>query len=260
MTQAKTASTESYIDLHDFSIEPIDTKVFCLLKVGRKAHMESLAQGKLFCHHLSYYKKSEFQSEAFFDQHEGLLAVLQADRVKLKFSSPTIGEIEKELDPGTQMVLSVDLHSPTFCLHAIHSGEWTHKEFPEEEVWLFKEYLQVPDEMEKFRNQDEAPYVCVLNDGNAFFDRVKVASEKENLGITGDLVKYVDLVKCHGSVANHRVGFVKQSRYKNEREYRIIFRGQHLSDPFQIDLGDLRDISQLMPLQEFKEKWELGFK
>lgn len=256
-----TQNVDVYLDLHDFSLQPLETKLLCLLKVGKKEHMESLAAGNIFCHHLAHYKNSQFAAEPFFDEHEGLMAVYQADKVNLKVSSKQLGQdVEVELDPGTQFVMSGNLHSPCFCLHAMHTAEWTHKEFPEEEAYLFKEYLQVPAEMGKFKNGDDAPYVWLPTNPNEFFDKLKSACDAAGIGITGDLVKYVDLKAFNGKVAKEKIGLVKQIRHKDEREYRIIFRGKNLDNPFTLQLGDLRNISMVMPLEEFKQKWELGFK
>lgn len=61
-------------------------------------------------------------------------------------------------------------------------------------------------------------------------------------------------------VDKSKIGFIKQSSHKHEIEYRVVFRShQVLDDPFVLDIGSIRDIVQVMPLDDFRRKWKLGF-
>lgn len=253
-----------YQDLSTFSVQPVDTKILCLLKIGQKEHMENLSRGELFCHHLAHYKKPEFNDQPFYDEHEGLEHVNQPDLTyavfKFKDKDGKEREIKADLAPGSPMITSRGLRSPAFCLHAINSGDWTHREFTEEEIPMFREYLQVPAEMEKFKNGGSEPYALVFRNPNEFINRIRTACKRDGVGLSGDMVRYVDLSQYHGKVPDERIGFIKQSRHKHEREYRFIFRSSKgLSNPFRLPIGDIQDITMLMPLKEFRSSFYVNF-
>lgn len=244
--------------MSDFVQKPLETKLLCLLKVGSKEHIESLANGKIFCRHLKFYKDPSHKDKSFYDPHEGLAGIFQPE-----LSCLEIG-IENEKNTITQgsglispVLISKNLNIPAFCLHAIHTGDWTNRKFNEDEIEVFKTYLQIPDEMTKFEN-----YVMVITNAEEFFVRLKTACNKESIRILGrGLVKYADLAKVHGKIPEEFIGFIKQSKHSPEREYRFTFGGnKELPDPFdQLNIGSLKDITLVMPLKEFMSDWSIQF-
>lgn len=252
-----TTGQSKYLDLNTLALTPLDTKLLCLLKVGEQQHIESLADGKIYCRYMTYYKNPQFKDSPFYDEHEGLATVLQSDMVKLNISSSGGEKFEIGSEEGLvgSVNIAANLELPTFCLHAIHTGDWTHKQFTEAEIAVFRNYLQIPDEMFKFKN-----YVCVIMDFGKFLERLGKAIDDKGIGARHGFIRYVDLTKVHGKVSNHMLGFIKQMRHSNEREYRFIFSAKEkLSDPFMLDLGSLRDITKVMPLREFMDSFEVDF-
>lgn len=246
----------SYLDLTKLALVPLDTKLLCLLKVGAREHIEKLANGEIYCRHMNFYKDQIFKDHPFYDQYEGLAQVLQSDLIKVNIGTPDNQiELSKENGLVGSVVVSANLPNPTFCLHAIHTGDWTHRQFTESEIEVFKAYLQIPNEMFKFKDT-----IWIITDWKKFCERLEDAINKANIGIRHGFVKYVDLTKVHGKVPNNMLGFIKQMKHSDEREYRLMFFSKDKApDPFQLSLGSLRDISMVMPLKEFTEKWELGF-
>lgn len=240
-----------FSDLKEWSLKKLDTRVLCLIKVGLKEHIESLADGKIYCRHLKFYKDPQFKDEPFYDIHEGLSAVYQSSKVNLTF-----GDKKLDLDAKSQLVISHNHDFPAFCLHAMHTGHWTHRKFKEHEIRKMKEFLQIPSSMDKFQG-----HVMTIINFNVFIDRLRDACIKKGIGFDAGLVKYVDTKKVHGTVDKSKIGFIKQKSHAHEREYRVVFRANGvLDDPFVLDIGSLRDIVQIMTLEEFRKKWKLGFR
>lgn len=142
-----------------------------------------------------------------------------------------------------------------FCLHAIHTGEWTDRTVGEEELLAFKKYIDLPPTMDAF-----GTHVWIIRNGDEFLARVRAACRR--LGISGrsDLVSYVDEGTTHGRVPPHLIGFTKMRRFAPEREYRLIFdSSEPLEDPFEIDVGSLEDISMIVALDEFRNAVDFAF-
>lgn len=239
---------------------PIDepkTKLLCLLKVGKKEHMEGLRDGKIYCKPLTYYKTIEEDPKPFNDKHEGLSGVLQASRIKMVLRPK--GKPEVILDSASglidQIYISKNFPSPAFCLHAIHTGEWTDRHFTNAEKQAFIDHLQVSDEMKKFGD-----HVWVLTNHTVFQERLLEVCKKQKIYVRGGFVLYVDPSQVHGFFEDMYVGFIKSNSFSDEREFRYIFESDKpFNDPFVLDVGSLAGASTVIPLDEFKKTWEIDF-
>lgn len=122
------------------------TNILCLLKVGLEEHLKQLVDGRIRCRSLSYYKSIEESGRAHFDENEGIAGIYQASRMKMIFGSEEVGEFEISSETGLvgQVLLSRNYDDPVFCLHAIHTGEWT-RDFSEEEIPAFQRYLEMDE-------------------------------------------------------------------------------------------------------------------
>ncbi len=142
-----------------------------------------------------------------------------------------------------------------FCVHAIHTGEWTDRRFGEEELDAFSSYLQVPESMNKF-----GTHVWVITNGDEFVKRLRDAAARQNVRVFGSLVKYVDPSRVHGGIPREMAPFVKRDAFKDEREYRFVFSStRQLPDPFVLDVGQLADISVVANIEELRRDWRIGF-
>lgn len=232
--------------------------VLCLLKIGQKEHLEQLAAGKLRFRNFSYYSSIESQGKAFFDPHEGIESVLQADRITLEFKQQNLPLFTLSQENGLtgQVLIKRKKDYPIFCFHAIHTGEWTHRTFTEKELPEFKAYLDVPNSMRAFGD-----WVWIIRDWEQFTKRIKKATRKKNLYLNGNLVKYISFLELHGDINHEHKFLVKNKIYEAEREYRFRLESDKtLPDPFILDVGDLSDITMLMTFDEMKEGFYLDFK
>jgi hypothetical protein len=74
---------------------------------------------------------------------------------------------------------------------------------------------------------------------------------REKLGLRAQPVRYVDFAAVHGRVPPELRGFVTNAAdHADEREYRVaIDAATSLPDPYYLDVGDLSDISIIVPLK-----------
>jgi hypothetical protein len=196
---------------------PPKVAILCLLKIGQREHLEELAKGHLRFRRLSFYSEMESQEQPYHDKNEGTVGVLQAEYVKflISFGGEQV-EVSRDTGLLDQVIVQELRTRMVFCLHAIHTGEWTFREFDVDVVPEFRRSLQVPKSM-----GNHGDHAWVLTDCQQFRARLLEAVRRRNLGLQGRLVRYVDFTATHGYVPSDIRGFVKSAEYREEREYRI---------------------------------------
>lgn len=234
----------------------VETRILCLLKVGKRRHMEQLADGVLYCRKLSYYTKIEGNRQVWQDSHEGLAGIYQSNRIKIRLQPRSGSEIILSTETGLtgQIVVAANLDFHVFCLHAIHTAEWT-REFGEDELEDFKKFLSVPERMAEFGD-----HVWIITDPSKFRSQLTAACKAKNITIGHGLVQYLDPANSHGNVPRDLVGFVKMTEFSPEREFRFTFQSADpLDDPLLLDLGSLRDASMVVSLEDFRKGFQITF-
>lgn len=230
----------------------VETRLLLLVKIGQIEHLEALRQGRLWARHLEFYKQVEGPPLAHQDSQEGLRGVYQATRIEVRIEPPGQDPIILSSDNGLigQVLVSADLAVPALCLHAIHTGEWTNRQIGEAELELFRRHLEIPESMSKFGTHA----LCIYN-VQAFQRRIEKACSAQNIQLSRRFVRYVDPERIHGGIPTALTGFVKKSSFKDEREYRYLFRAaQTLPDPFILEVGSLEDITNIIPLTDFNSQ------
>lgn len=243
-------------------MDEIDTKILCLIKFGKKEHLEELSKGKIRAGSLSYYRDNDNSEKVFYDKNEGINSIFQSDQIELKIKDHKTGkEFVINSDSGLTGQVYINVHKAqnAFCLYAIHTGLWTHKEFTENEIQYFKDYITFTDHMRGFGD-----HVWVIINGNEFNDRLGKACINNALSLKGDLIRYIETSEFHGKIQPSMIGLIKDSAYQKEREYRYLFESvdpnKKLPHPLILDIGDLSDISMIMTVDDFLNKMEIKFK
>lgn len=244
-----------YQSFNEVTSKPLDNGRLLLVKVGKKIHLELLRQGKIRFKKIKKYKEAEI-SEAYSDPYEGIESILQSSEIKcvIKLASGETHEFSSE-NGLVDVRIQSGLESLVLCLHAIHTGEWTHREFTEEQIPELKAYLKISDSMKKYGD-----HIWIIQDLKQFNDRLIEAIQTLEIGVKSRFVRYVDFSSVHGTISDEQKAFVKDIRYKDEREFRYqILSQKPFGDTFTIDLGDLKDISMIMGFDEFREMFESTF-
>ena len=244
-----------YQSFSEVASKPLDTRLLFLVKVGQKEHLELLRQGKIRFQKLKIYKDAG-NSAAHSDPYEGIESILQGSETRfgIKLSSGETHEFSSE-NGFVDLRIQSCLESPVLCLHAVHTGDWTRREFPEEQIPELKSYLRIHDSMKKYGD-----HVWMIHDLKKFNDRLIETVKKLEVGVKSRFVRYVDFSTVHGTISDDQKAFVKDIKYKDEREFRYQILSQKcFEDTFTIDVGDLRDISMIMGFDEFREMFESTF-
>lgn len=241
------ARQTDFLDLEkELSTAP-KTRILALLKVGWKAHLEELARGRMRFRRLAFYSDLESKGRAHHDGNEGLAALFQSEQIRMIVKAAG-QEIEVSTETGLvgQVIVREMRERMVLCLHAIHTGKWTDKEFSEEALPEVMRDIEVPSGMGRYGD-----HAWVITNGDAFKARLRAAVKREKLGLRAQLVRYVDFAAVHGRVPSDLRGFVKNAAdHADEREYRVALdAAASLPDPYYLDVGDLSDISMIIPLQ-----------
>ena len=236
-----------------------DVKTYAIVKVGWKTHLEELIRGKLRFRALNFYRGLEQEGQRCHDPNEGIAAVYQANNIQVVFGNQDGSEARLDSSNGLVGTVKAFLNNPTervICFHAIHAGKWSHKEIQEDELPQFRKHLEINPSMNEFGD-----HVWVIHNVNKMMERVISAIKKNHFALKADLVHYYDLEKIDGQFSEDLIGLVKDKRFDQEREYRIVVDANSDSpDPLCLDVGDLTDIGAIFPLVEFNEKFEVKFR
>lgn len=235
---------------------PMDVKFLLMLRIGWREHLEELRAGKLRFSSIQMYKDHEGSPKVFHDENEGIESIFRGDKVKL-----VIGPPGRQFDISAEQGL-VDVRiAPianyrVLCFHMIHTGVWTHLEFGEDRKGEFLAALQIPEKMNEYGD-----HVFLVRDIPKFYERISVAVARERLHLTGKMVRYVDFSNAHGTLSSANIGFMKDIKFADEREFRLRISAadRELSHPFCLEVGDLSDVANIMSLKSFRDTFRIEF-
>lgn len=224
--------------------------IIILARAGKREHLEALQTGKLRASHIGNYKKIEDVGKPFFDENEAVDAIFDPEKIiiKLKKDGQDIGELVPE--DGQKFKIFRESDVPALCFFSLHTGLELTKPIPQgqKEPIAIDKHLQVTDHISKFGDD-----VFVIENIAEFHKRLDKKANELGIAIKHGLVEYQDLGSIHGKIPSNKWGLVKDLSYSEEREYRYIFISKdRLPDPYIFDVGDLEDISWIMPMDQFK--------
>ena len=228
--------------------------IYTLLKVfDNQQYAEQFADGSLYSNTLTFLADRKHAGKQWHDPDDGIVGVWQPDKVTVRFGRE--GHDFFTAGPGDLAaplkVARTNLH--VFCMYALHPGVWT-QSFTEQEILDFVRYMRMKSRMNGFGG-----YVAIVTNVTEFIHRVKTACDLRGIGGSGGLVKYFDLAKRNGLFPEEMHGRIKGLRFRDEREYRFIFRGRGLpvDQPFTFPVGSLRDIVTVRPFEKFRRAMRL---
>jgi hypothetical protein len=232
-----------------------DVKIFVIMRAGQREHLEEFAKGRLRFRRLTYYSGQESQGKTHHDRDEQVAGVFQAEHGRLDFKVPGGPSHTVSAETGLvgQVMFRTQQPRMICCLHAIHGGEWTNREFSPDLLPEYREYLYPPARMSEYGD-----HVWVILKGDEFRRRLLDAAKRDRLSVRAELVRYVDFETVQGKVPRDLIAFVKGVRFADEREFRLEVRSSaDLPDPFVWGIGDLSDVSVVMPLKDFRRNVQI---
>jgi hypothetical protein len=206
-----------------------------LLKLGQKAHLQTLREGTLYMRSISYFAKLEADL-ARADPYEGVDYIIQPRDVgdfRIESEIPAVGGISvdpSDLAGAVRIAKTQTSSCNLFCMFAVSEA--------------IEKPIFAPG-YDWFR----ADSILLFTNTPQFLERVGRAAEKRGITATGGLIKYFEKDSHSGSIGRFR----KDSFYYYQREFRIALEPSS-EDPLLLDVGDLSDItSEVIPFDKADE-------
>ena len=216
--------------------------IFMFVKVcSKQEYCEDFLDGRLYMNTLKYFREFEDLSAAnIADHQEASNLMLQPSKVTVTIGSHVLNPADfsgpiyiHDVDQGRLNIL---------CVYAVHN-----KDFPVITEVNFSQFTKaqlIGPEVHKL-----GLYAVVVYDPQKFIERVIAAADREKIEIEASLVNYVDEDSYHDSAENNRAVFFKRDRYSHQREGRfVVNRGSAPVEPFVLEIGNIRDICELVPI------------
>jgi hypothetical protein len=206
-----------------------------------------------------YMNSVQFFSDMVGEASSGLRSdILEKSYLKLpsQVDGRRVGELMLEIEGesiplGKNATLNVDLPNPSkifiFCMAALADGlDGRISGEDSGQVELSKRFFEFGD------------HVLIVRSNSEFSRRLNAAIVERPCFFNSDFfegghgqVDYVDMASHAGIVGLFR----KDNEYTWQREYRICIGAEsqalNANGALEIDLGDISDISQIMPLKDF---------
>lgn len=210
-------------------------KGFPLLKFQKKEIIDKIIQGSFYMNSLKVYREW-FQNsgdEEIGDPFEGELYVNNAQLI-----IPEKNIVEQ---CNKQFFRTSHEDDFVFCMFGINSNYQKTFSFTEEQK---KKWLDIYDT------------ALIIKDQPEFFNRIKNKSKELKINMVGNFVNYYDdsvdnadlLIGALKGTKN--CVFQKRKKYSYQQEYRFTFENTTKAKSFEINIGDISDISIVFPLEK----------
>ncbi|MDY3751977.1 hypothetical protein [Christensenella minuta] len=213
--------------------EPILIHGKPLIKFHSKEIIEKFQKGSFYMQSLEIYRKMEVAegNTIVGDDFEGMFHVNEAEALE-----PKSGKIMNIVNGLIPTVYSNDF---AFCMFHI---------CPQEDTFIFSD-----KQKEKLRGFGDT--ALLITDQNKFFKRIYLAAERRGFSVNHGPVIYFDesidsfnlLVKLMRKPESF--AFLKRKKkYDYQQEYRFVIHADNImADHIELDIGDISDISEVMP-------------
>ncbi len=227
-------------------------------KAGRDEHVDQFMKGKLFMNRLAYFQDIERASDRA-DKYEATAMWWQPHNLSIQFKDHPELNIGPQ-DLGGPVSMTFDYHRDLhiFCMSAMHSGKFDFVDgkfecATDENVRKLKRQLEFSDECLKLGD------VAVVVNAGEFMLRTKRAIEKMGYRFKATLVEYYDPKTYHGKFGFYEIPFRKRTEFSYQKEYRIVVdSGTKGQEALEIEIGDIRDISAMMPAATLNNQFAIG--
>lgn len=199
-----------------------------LVRILPQARAEDFLRGLLYFNTAAFFGRIDRTDQVRFDCHDGIDEAIQAAKLEV------LGDNDEWLDLG-------GINNPITVRSA--ASEWLN---------VLCLYAMTDREGDAFdeRNLAFGNTAILINNLPKFFERLQVAATRERKSIGGGPIEYVDKATYHGRMGPFRK--FKEHSYQNE--YRVIIGGGD-GNACRLDVGDLRDISSVLPSTDIPRLW-----
>ncbi|QDH23569.1 hypothetical protein [Saccharibacillus brassicae] len=205
-------------------------KIYVLLKFGERQFMEQFQRGQLHFQCLSAFKNPEQDEAGRNDPFEAASVIYNPGHYNVYVDGKKLENVEgpivlQEHEAERQYSLSLyGVTNESLRLHA--AGE--------------KETLIHP------WNEKFGDYAVVITNPKAFRDRIDAACRRQGFGLREGMVAYHEVEHFTGQWGYFR----KPKQYEYQSEYRLLLDLETRGEEYNLDIGDLSDISEVGPYRE----------
>jgi hypothetical protein len=205
-----------------------------LIKYGQLEHLQSLQMGNLYCNSIQYFAKCD-ESRGIGDKYETITKQTFGKTATLNINE---GDLNRQLiierDPSgnnKNLLFDKEFYANLFCLYSVNS-----------KINGFEYKLELPVDMANVYG-----HMLIIRDTVAFNQRVVKKLTELKLECKMGLIEYIDFTNFEG----RKTYFQKPLKYRNQNEYRIMIKNT-VENPIIIDIGSIKDISEIYTVEEVK--------
>lgn len=219
-------------------MQPPQPDVFAFIKIGQKAHMESLrSKGELYLSTWQFFKDHEKNNDAIGDRDEGTKSIHQVARG----ASVSVAATDGRFSPLKNLVGQIKLgfgqevleQCNLFCVFALTKD--SHRFLADPRLLKFGDTAVI--------------FTC----GDEFLRRFREHLKNDSIEYENRLVEYMIQDLHDGNMG----AFRKFQRYDYQSEFRLVALTQK-KEPVTHVIGDLSDISVICPSSELAQQLPLS--
>lgn len=236
-------------EFKDLTLENATFKPFYMLaKFQSKELLEDLQSGHIYMKNLKYFIDLERSTGEIGqgDKYEGRMA--RAEKLTITDPNTNKSIVLENVDISD----TKSQYMPVFCTTAINiCGNLIELEYPN-----FSSIISVNDQLINDFTSEGVELYALLIDAGEFLNRIKNVLNKLQISIGYGLIRYKDTSIFEYSSEKQEpyfnTLFDKSINFAYQQEFRIALDIQ-VEDHFEFNIGDIRDISILMPAHYLKE-------
>lgn len=208
-----------------------------------------IEKGGFRCNTLNFFKKykDEFLNN-IGDMDEGISSIILGKDLIIKIRPQ--GDDKFQAIEGllkVQFCPNYILTKNIFCMYAP-----TVKVDEKYTLSEIEQIVSIPKDSEQLGD-----FIVLITKPDQFFLRLEREAKVRKLLISKGLVEYRSFDE-NLFIDSSKVGFIKNSLYSHQKEYRIMLDdGRGVDEPIDIEIGSLADIAYLIPLKDFNKSFSI---
>lgn len=220
-----------------------------LIKFQNYNRLADLQQGNIYMKKLQYFidLEKETQDENKGDKYEGKMIINDVNILAVDY------ETNKPFFNGTCSRISMDFgysQCPVFCMFLFDFRNCDIKDLGNNHLELTYQFT----ELQKSKLKAFGDYALVITNGNEFLNRIKKAFIAAGVNFQHGKVLYYSGNKLEVyqrcAMDEAATAFLKREKYDFQQEYRLVATDIDVEDHWYLNIGSIKDISKIVPIDE----------
>ncbi len=241
----------------------IINSVAILIKFGEQKNLRNLQKGSLYMKNLKYYNELEEKQKkiGMGDKNDGKPIIFNMEWTLTDNENQEVVAYSEKSDGIFDFHLNLN---PTFCLFTFDKRNIVEfKKIDEENIIQYKLKFN-PEQIENIRKNfgDSALLIKKTND---FLNRIEKSLSEENIKIAKKRIDYytksvneIDRIVSVFENPDNAPFWKEKEPFEYQQEYRIFCLNKQVEDHYEINIGDISDITELLSMDQiFKREYVL---